>query len=102
MEKETGLVALKCEATISICKSKLFKGFKDSYSINGGCVNGGSGHIMNFLFRSWSNQTIGIDCEWATKGETLSWVTCRWEIQHVIRSMVDHRLGPKWTRFDQI
>ena len=44
MRKESGLVAPKCESTISICKSKLFKGFKDSYSISGGCANGGSGH----------------------------------------------------------
>ena len=52
MGKESGFVAPKCEATISVCKSKLFKGFKDLYFISGGSANGGSGHIRNFLFRS--------------------------------------------------
>jgi len=33
MGKESVLVAPKCEHTISICKSKLFKGSKESYSI---------------------------------------------------------------------
>jgi hypothetical protein len=48
MGKESGLVAPKCEATISICKFELFKGSKDSILYqSGGCANGGSGHIKN-------------------------------------------------------